>query len=156
MIIPLEQLLEEIEGKRNKVYKDSAGLPTIGIGHLLTKDELTSGKIAIADRFVQYRYGLPDGDIYALFNQDVHDVQAVVKVMVTVSLSKNQETALSSLCYNIGRTAFFRSTLVNNLNIGDYNGVPFQMSRWKYAGGKIIKGLILRREREIQVWNTPD
>jgi len=37
-------LLTEWEGKRNEVYLDSAGLPTIGAGHLLTKDELNVGK----------------------------------------------------------------------------------------------------------------
>ena len=45
-------LLEQWEGFKLQVYKDSAGLPTIGVGHLLLKSELTSGKININGRDV--------------------------------------------------------------------------------------------------------
>ena len=39
--------LAEWEGVRLTLYKDVAGYPTIGVGHLLTKDEISSGKIEI-------------------------------------------------------------------------------------------------------------
>jgi len=151
----IESLLEQLEGKEDHVYLDQAGLPTIGIGHLLTKDELSSGRIAIGSEFVVYRYGLIDKHIFDLLKQDIHKYQSVVKVMVVVDLNFNQETALTSFCYNIGMTAFNHSTMLKNLNNGDYAGVPYQMSRWTHAGGRVINGLKIRREKEIQVWNTP-
>ena len=40
-------LLASWEGLRTTMYLDSAGLPTIGVGHLLTRSEMTSGKITI-------------------------------------------------------------------------------------------------------------
>ena len=42
------QFIIDREGSRSKMYLDSAGLPTIGVGHLLTQSELSNGKINIA------------------------------------------------------------------------------------------------------------
>ena len=53
-----KELLSQWEGIETKVYRDVAGLPTIGVGHLLTKDELTSGKIVINGQQVKYGDGL--------------------------------------------------------------------------------------------------
>lgn len=51
-------LLTQWEGKEGKVYHDSAGLLTIGVGHLLSKDEIVSGKIMFVGVPVKYEPGL--------------------------------------------------------------------------------------------------
>ena len=96
MKIFVHKLLEELEGNRNELYHDFAGYATIGIGHLLTKDELMSGKIEIGNDFVKYNQKLTDDQVYDLLFQDLHKYQNVVEVMVTVPLSDNQLTALTS------------------------------------------------------------
>lgn len=53
-----KQLLADWEGLELKLYKDVAGLPTIGVGHLLTRSELTSGKIIINSVAVRYADGI--------------------------------------------------------------------------------------------------
>ena len=154
MKIFVHKLLEELEGKRNELYHDFAGYATIGIGHFLTKDELFSGKIEIGNELVKYRQILTDDQVYDLLFQDLHKYQNCVEVMVTVPLTDNQLTALTSFCFNIGMGAFTRSTLLKILNNYNYDGVPYQMSRWKRAGGKISKILINRRKRESEVFNA--
>ncbi|KQD16250.1 lysozyme [Acinetobacter baumannii] len=63
-------------------------------------------------------------------------------------LTQNQFDALVSLAYNIGSGAFKGSTLLKLLNKGDYKGAADQFLVWNKAGGKVMKGLVRRREAE--------
>ena len=53
-----KNLFMEWEGLEVNEYLDSGGLPTIGIGHLMTRSERMSGKINIKGHPVVYRNGL--------------------------------------------------------------------------------------------------
>ena len=59
------------EGSRSAAYHDSAGLLTVGVGHLLTRDELSSGKVEIGAEYVKWRDGLSDEQIDLLLRQDL-------------------------------------------------------------------------------------
>lgn len=148
------ELLKQWEGFKSKMYKDSAGLPTIGVGHLLTKSELTSGKITINNVSVEYANGLTDQQILDLLSQDVDPAAAAVTARVKVTLSQNQFDALVSFTFNVGIGAFSGSTLLKVLNQGQYNQVPDQLLRWNKAGGKVVPGLTNRRQNEIKLWNA--
>ncbi len=147
-------LLEQWEGFKLKVYKDSAGLPTIGVGHLLTKSELTSGKIVIKGAAVKYAGGLTNQQVIDLLAQDVAPVGQVVTKAVTVPLTQNQFDALVSFTFNVGNAAFTGSTLLKVLNQKQYKEVPEQLLRWTRSGGKVVPGLVNRRENEIKLWNS--
>ncbi|MGC2237213.1 MAG: lysozyme [Pyrinomonadaceae bacterium] len=147
-------LLEQWEGFKLKVYKDSAGLPTIGVGHLLIKSELTSGKIVIKGVAVKYAGGLTNQQVIDLLAQDVAPVGQVVTKAVTVPLTQNQFDALVSFTFNVGNAAFTGSTLLKVLNQKQYKEVPEQLLRWTRSGGKIVPGLVNRRENEIKLWNS--
>jgi|SRR5882724_7045125 len=149
------RLLKEWEGSRSAMYRDSAGLPTIGVGHLLTRSELTSGKILIKGQPTKYSLGLSDRAILDLLAQDVHPVELCVKIFMGVSLNQNQFDALVSFVFNVGKGAFQGSTLLKLLNQGNYAAVPEQLRRWTRAGGQVIHGLEVRRENEIKLWNQP-
>ena len=56
--------------------------------------------------------------------------------------------ALVSWTYNLGPSNLNASTMLKVLNSGDYDGVPEQIKRWNKAGGKVLEGLIRRREAE--------
>lgn len=75
------------------------------------------------------------------FTQEVFDC-------VKVTLNQNQLDALVSLCYNIGPTNFKTSTLVKLCNAGKFIEAAEQFLRWNKAKGKVMKGLVLRREAE--------
>ena len=147
------ELLKQWEGFKNQLYNDSAGLPTIGVGHLLTKSELSSGKIIINGDPVQYSGGLSDQQVLDLLGQDVTPAAQLITNKVTVPLNQNQFDALTSFTFNVGGAAFNGSTLLKVLNQGQFDQVPPQLRRWNKAGGKVVQGLINRRENEIKLWN---
>jgi lysozyme len=146
------QLLKQWEGFKPIMYKDAAGLPTIGVGHLLKQDELASGKININGVPVEYAAGLSDEQVTALLGQDLEPAENAVNSGAKVELSQNQFDALVSFTFNTGTQAFADSTLLKMLNQGNYDAVPDQLRRWVRAGGNVIQGLVNRRENEIKLW----
>jgi len=143
--------LAQWEGIELKMYKDVAGLPTIGVGHLLTQDELSSGKILIQGKVARYANGLTKKQVIQLLAQDV---EKFVTKQVQVELKPHQFDALVSFTFNVGNGAFKNSTLLKVLNKGLHDEVPRQLARWVYSGGRKIQGLINRRNNEINLWNS--
>jgi lysozyme len=93
------------EGKKNKMYLDVKGLPTIGVGHLITSSEphlLTKT--------------LTEKEIQKIFDKDLDRFEAVVKKSIKVPLKQYQKDALVMLAFNIGETGFKNSTLVKKIN----------------------------------------
>jgi lysozyme len=148
------KLLAEWEGVRKVVYDDVAGLPTIGVGHLLTSNEIATGAITIRDQPVAYAQGLTDEQVLDLLAQDLEGFEAAVQAAVHVPLNQNQFDALVCFAFNIGTQAFKNSTLVKVLNQGRFDEVPSQLRRWVKAGGQTVQGLVNRRENEIKLWNS--
>ena len=146
--------IREWEGSRARAYRDAGGKLTIGVGHLLTKSELASGKIWIQGQAVPYAAGLSDEQILDLLGQDLAGAEQGIKDGVDVELSQNQFDALVSFCFNVGRMAFKNSTLLRLLNQEKYDEVPAQLRRWVRCNGKVIQGLVSRREQEIELWNA--
>lgn len=142
-------LMQE-EGVRLNMYRDSAGLPSIGVGHLLTKDELRSGKILCLA--VDWHSGLSREQVDELLRRDLFDAEQAVEQSVKVPLTAIQHDTLVSFAFNVGEGAFSRSTLVKQLNMKLYDSVPTQMRRWVYSAGKRDPILVARREREIEQW----
>lgn len=145
-------LLAEWEGFESQVYLDLTGKQVIGIGHLLTKDELSSGKIYIRKKPVKYAQGLTDYQVWDLFDQDLKTFEKAVKKRVKAPLSQHQFDALVAFAFNVGDYSFKKSTLLKCLNEGRYEEVPNQFRRWVYCGGQRSRGLLNRREREIALW----
>jgi lysozyme len=157
VVIPF---LHEVEGIRTKPYKDTAGFWTIGVGHMLTKSELASGKLYLEDVEVRFwEKPLRLTEVEMLLRQDLEKYIDVVLENVQRELNTNQIAALVSFAYNVGITAFEKSTLLellNGVHPDDYEDeVADQFARWVYAGGRIDKGLQNRRRKEIALWKTP-
>jgi lysozyme len=154
--------LIELEGSRSLAYRDAAGYLTIGVGHMLTKAELSSGKIVIGDDAVRWGDGLSDEQIGQLFQQDLEVYERAVDQAVDVYLYEPQFDALVSFCFNVGigrfatatraGTGFLGSTLLRRINARELVDVPDQMRRWKWSGGRVLRGLVDRREVEIELW----
>ncbi len=145
-------LLKQWEGCRLSPYRDSAGLLTIGYGHLLNKHELASNKITVNDTEIDYRAGITEAQAEALFLQDLAPfINAVDQIKST--LSQNQKDCLYAFCFNIGVSAFLKSSVFTYANEGRLDEVPDRLRLWNKAGGKVIQGLINRRNKEISLWN---
>jgi lysozyme len=149
----LKSLLAAWEGVFKRVYLDSAGLATIGIGHLLTRSELTSGKIISSDETIHYQNGIIEQQCWDILEDDMRDAEETIDKSVKVPLTQNQFDSLVSFAFNIGDHAFWMSTLLKLLNAGLYEQVPGQMRRWNKVNGRIVQGLVNRREKEIELWN---
>lgn len=146
------ELIEDGEGRRSKLYNDSGGVPTIGIGHVITKSERMSGLIIIGSERVKYSLGLTNKQIDDLCAQDSQIALDVVWNAVTIELTQYQLEALVSFAFNVGTTAFKNSTLLKVLNRGHYAEVPAQLRRWVMDNGEKIPGLVIRRNKEISHW----
>ncbi len=71
-----------------------------------------------------------------------------LKKCITAPLYDHEFAAYISLSYNIGISAFCKSTLVKKLNAEDYQGACSEITRWNKANGKVEKGLTNRRKIE--------
>lgn len=131
----LKYIIEE-EGKRNKAYKDTKGLWTIGVGHLIRPDEQHLIHATLTDEEVE-----------DLLKRDLEWCSEAVESSVKVPLAQAQFDALYSLCFNIGGTAFKRSTVVKRLNSGDYEGAADAILMWNKP-----PELVKRRKRERELF----
>lgn len=134
-------LIKHFEGFSAAPYEDAAGVWTVGYGH-------TRGVTPNTPPIGEARAEL-------LLEQDVAEAEGAVQRAVLAVLNDNQFSALVSLCFNIGPGAFRRSTLAMRLNAGDYAGAANEFPRWRYAGGKVLEGLVKRREAEKALFLRP-
>ena len=91
----------------------------------------------------------------AWLQEHVDQFASIVDHQVQVTINDNQRAALTSFVYNVGSNAFQRSTLLDMLNNGDYEGASHQFPRWSMANGKQVQGLLNRRLKEQELFNTP-
>ncbi|WP_305801708.1 lysozyme [Pantoea sp. GbtcB22] len=123
-----------LEGRVYQPYKDVAGVWTVCDGH--TGADIVKGK----------KY--TDRECDRLMWNDLQPVKKAVDSMVKVPLGEYPRAALYSFTYNVGVSAFSKSTLLKKLNAGDQAGACEELRRWVYAGGMKWKGLMNRRDME--------
>ena len=132
-------LIKSFEGCRTVAYQDAVGVWTIGYGHTIdVKEGMT---------ITQHQCDV-------MLEVDIETYENYVNEQVTVSLTQNQFDALVSWVYNLGPTNLRNSTMLKVLNAGKYDEVPYQMKRWIHADGKILKGLVIRREAEAELFSN--
>lgn len=88
----------------------------------------------------------------AALEYDLNETAAKVDDLVKVDLNENQFGALVSFAFNVGLSAFAKSTLLKKLNKGDYAAVPAELARWTRNDGKVMQGLVNRRAAEAGLW----
>lgn len=129
------------EGYRDTAYTPVPGdVPTIGYGS-------TAG-VKMGDR---------TDPVTALHTAmaDVTKFEGAIKQCVTAPLRQHEYDAYLSLAYNIGTSAFCKSTLVNKLNRLDYSGACREILRWDRFKGKRLPGLTKRRQAEYATCMGP-
>lgn len=134
-------LIKNWEGCRLTAYPDpgTGGDPwTIGYGHTSAAGE---PKVVRGLKITQQEAD----DILV---RDLAKYEAAVDRALTRSPTQPQFDACVSLCYNIGQGAFAGSTVVRKFNAGDIGGAADAFLLWNKAGGKVMQGLVNRREAE--------
>ena len=126
-------LVKKFEGCRLTAYIDPVGIWTIGYGHTAGVTPGMTITQEIADD---------------MLNEDLELFASGVKKVVNVPINEYQLGALTSFSYNVGLGNLRGSTLLKKLNARDYNGAADEFRKWNKAGGKVMNGLIRRREAE--------
>jgi lysozyme len=152
----------EIENEKEKMYICPAGHPTIGIGHKLTKEELTTGTIKIGniENVISWnKTKLNTEQCRILLFQDLTPIETFLNSLKLQIIDQAHFDALGAFIFNIGISAFKRSTLLKELKLGNFQNIPVQMKLWNKARNpktkrlEILKGLVNRRKHEIDFWN---
>jgi len=138
-------LIQHFEGCRLTVYLDSAGLETVGTGHLVTSQD----NLHLGDTITQAQAD-------AFLEQDLSAAVACVDAHCPNLPTRNARAALVSLAFNIGCTAFANSTLEKLVNAGDMNGASEQFQAWTRAGHTHPRGILIRRLTERDLFLAPD
>jgi|SRR5271167_1787917 len=133
-----QKLTEQFEGDKLTAYQDSGGVWTIGYGHT---EGVTQGATCTQAQ----------ADAWLL--EDIQWAGSVVQGAVTVALTQGEFNALVDFVFNVGSADFQSSTLLRDLNAGDFGLAALQFDRWDMAGGAVVAGLLRRREAEQGEFN---
>ena len=135
-------LVKQFEGLSLVAYVCPAGVLTIGYGH--TGPDVYSGQRITAAK------------AESLLATDLQKFANIVNSAVRVPLNRNQRGALVSFTFNVGGGNFRSSTLLKRLNAGeDPNTVAAQeLPRWNKGGGKVLPGLVRRRQAEVDFFRS--
>jgi len=127
------------EGYRDKAYIPVPGdRPTLGYGSTTHAD---GRPVKLGDTTTPTK-------ALARTMMDVDKFQGAMRQCVRVPLYQHEYDSLVQFAYNIGPDALCKSTLMRKLNAGDYEGACNEMTKWVYAGGRKVQGLVNRREAE--------
>jgi len=127
-------MTKQFEGCVLTAYQDQVGVWTIGYGH--TGRGVVSG------------LGITQDQAAAFLASDIAGVATFVNQAVTVPLQQNQFDALVDFAFNLGRAALAGSTLLKEVNAGNFAGAAGQFPLWDHAGGQVVAGLLRRRNAE--------
>jgi len=132
-------LVKRFESFESTRYTCPAGYPTIGYGHVILDGEGLQE--------------ITEAEAETLLLGDIAISERAVLRLIKIPLEDNQFDALASFTFNVGGGALQRSTLRQKVNREEHAEVPDEFRKWIYGGGRKLKGLILRREMEANLYD---
>jgi lysozyme len=126
-------LTELFEGDVLTAYQDQKGVWTIGYGH-------TAG--------VQPGQKITQAQAEAFLLGDVSTAVNCVNDVIEVLLTQAQFDALVDFTFNLGAGNFKGSTLLKDINAGNFPAAIAQFKLWDHCGGVVNAGLLRRRTAE--------
>jgi lysozyme len=127
----------KFEGMILRGYKDPIGIVTACAGHT---------KTAVLGR----AYTREECDALLMEDLAVH-AEGVLACTPGIVDKPGVLGAAVSFAFNVGDGAYCRSTMAQKFNRNDYIGGCAELSKWIYAGGKVYRGLQIRRASEREV-----
>lgn len=143
-------MISHHEGVRLKPYQCPALIWTVGVGHVIDQSHI---KIPLAERKALpipdgWNRTLSMGEVDEMLTKDLVSFEAGVRRLCPDGLTPGRLGALTSFAFNVGLGNLQRSTLRMKHNRGDYEGAAEAFLDWTKAGGKVLKGLVSRRNDE--------
>ena len=155
-----EDLMHKYEGFRSRPYLCPAHIWTIGYGHVLYQDQIRLPVVRVPDKptqTIRKEYPLRPEDsrvwtkteIDELFRADVATFERGVLRLIPGCVGRQGSfDALVSFAFNAGLGNLQRSTIRMKANRGDWEGAAEAFMAWTKGGGKVLPGLVQRREAE--------
>lgn len=136
-------LAKQFEGFRSEPYLCPAGVATIGYG---STSYLDGRKVTLEDRPVS------KAEAELLLIQVMTAVCAsVLKASPIVLGNANAWAALADFVYNLGISRYRSSTLKRRVDAQDFAAAGVELLRWTRAGGRVLPGLVKRRQAEWEL-----
>lgn len=153
------ELMHRYEGCRNRPYLCPAHIWTIGYGHVLYQQQIRLPMVKKEGESVQIRkeFPLAEGDnrvwskeeINQLFATDVATFErGVLRLVPAVAGKQGAFDAMVSFAFNAGLGNLQRSQIRMRANRGDWQGAAEALMDWTKGGGRVLPGLVKRREAE--------
>jgi len=133
-------LMRRFEGFYPKPYLCPAGVPTIGYGSTYYQD---GTRVTLTDPAISRERA----EALLLATVQAVYLPAVLKLCPGLD-HPDRLAALIDFTYNLGGSALKGSTLRKRVNAGDWDAVPGELRKWDKAGGRVLRGLTIRREAE--------
>lgn len=156
-----EKAMDHFEGNVLHVYKDQAGLATIGRGHLCRAEELYTGRFpggVQAYRDSQGRWAITAPQSSIIFRYDLSRFEKDLTRLYKGPRPLTQNEIDAILLWDFNTGGLLGSGVLSALNEGRYGDVPGQMMRWNHIRdrrtGALIEdpGLSARRKAEVSIW----
>lgn len=145
------EMIKHHEGVRQKPYQCPALLWTVGVGHVIDPNHI---RLPLDQRKT---LPIPEGYNRVLSMEEVNEilrkdlatfVKGVLRLCPAAANNQGHLDALTSFSFNVGLGNLQKSTIRMKYNRGDYEGAAEGFLDWTKAGGKILKGLVSRRNDE--------
>jgi len=135
-------LVEYFEGFRSKPYKCPAGIWTIGLGSTVYSDgrRVTSGDAPVT---------LEQARALAQHELEHTYLPGVLRNCPVLATNERKCNAIVDFCYNLGVGRLQTSTLKRKINAQDWDVAKKQLMLWTKGGGKVLPGLLKRRQAEV-------
>ncbi len=159
-----EDLMHKYEGFRSRPYLCPAHIWTIGYGHVLYQEQIRLPVVRVEGKetpMIRKEMPLKPEDnrvwtkteIDELFRADVGTFErGVLRLVPGVVGRQGSFDALVSISFNFGLGNLQRSTIRMRANRGDWEGAAESFRVWTKGGGKVLPGLVKRREAEIALF----
>ena len=138
------------EGVRQKPYRDSVYLWTVGVGHLMydSQARLPVDQRMAVQLLPQDNKTFSMEEVDGILRADLARFERGVTTLCPVQLTQGNFDGLVSFAFNVGLGTLQRSTLRQKVLRGDMEGAADEFLKYNKAGGKVLKGLVTRRNDE--------
>lgn len=137
-------LIKHFEGFRSEPYLCPAKVPTIGYG---TTYYPNGKKVTLDDKSISEEFASQ------LLEIELHAYERAVDSYTTDEVNQQQFDALVSFVYNLGVNSLKISHLLQFINHDPSDPkIKDQFMLWTHAGGKVLPGLVTRREAEANLY----
>ena len=137
-------LVKKFEGCKLKAYRCPAHILTIGYGHTSA-----AGLPAVIENMT-----ITQAQADEILRQDLVKFEKSIEELLKQPVTQNQFDVLVDFAYNAGVGNLKISGILRKTNAAKFDDVPAELMKWNKGGGKVLAGLVHRRQDEGAWWSN--